>query len=83
MHIVQIAEDSLDALDYNNVKVIVPSVKINKTENEKKIDGKDDTTADNNLPQTGIYNTVLFTISVVAIVTVISFIRYRKYKNLK
>lgn len=95
MHIVQIAEaedkDSLSALDHDNVKVIVPSVKIDKTEketdikveNEKKTDGKDETTAEGKLPQTGMDNTVLFTIYVVAIVTVVGFVGYRKYKNIK
>ena len=83
MHIVQIAEakdeDSLSALDYETVKVVVPSVKINILEEKSS----DKTTAEGKLPQTGIDNAVLFTISVVAIAIVVSFVGYRKYKNIK
>ena len=83
MHIVQIAEakaeDSLSALDYENVKVVVSSVKINKPD----VKVNDKTTADGKIPQTGLDNKVVFTIGVVMFIAAISFVGYKKYKDIK
>jgi len=81
IHIIQIAEgtnkDSLSALDFEKVKVVVASAKIEKKDTE------DHTIADGKIPQTGINNTILLAIGVGTIVVIASIIGYKKYKNIK
>ena len=55
---------------------------INETGKTTK-DGKDETTADEKLPQTGINQTTLIAIAIIAIVAVAAFFGVRKYKNIK